>query len=75
MTNLTIAIEYYLSKRIEHFYQNIYGFFLEGQRWQHQQVFKGAQTAQKHLVELMENQIMICSEVQENKDGPEIWPS
>ncbi len=32
-------------------------------------IFKGAQTAQRHLVELTRNQYMICSEEKEKKDG------
>jgi hypothetical protein len=37
-----------------------------------QQIFKGAQTAQRHLVELTRNQFTVRSEVQEKKDGPKI---
>ena len=38
----------------------------------HERIFKGAQTAQRHLVELTRNQFTICSEVKEKKDGAEI---
>jgi hypothetical protein len=37
-----------------------------------ERIFKGAQTAQRHLVELTRNQFTICSEVKEKKDGAEI---
>jgi hypothetical protein len=37
-----------------------------------EQIFKGAQTAQRHLVELTRNQFTIRSEVKEKKDGAKI---
>ena len=37
-----------------------------------ERIFKGARTAQRHLVELTRNQFTIRSEVKEKKDGAEI---